>query len=468
MNITKENTGELTAAIKINFEPQDYKEKVDKVLKDYQRKANIPGFRPGKVPFGVINKMYGKAVTFEEINNLLSESIQKYLEDNKLEILATPLPNHEKNSPIDLDIPSAHDFYFDIALQPEVNFKLDESIKIPFYRISADNTMVDKYITDMRDRHGKYIDIDVAGENDYIFAQLDELDADGNKLEKGISKMSSVFINKITDKETKKSLLGLTKESEIIVDPKKVAATQDELIHMLGIKEDDLEKLSTKFSLKALSIGNVSPADLNEEFFFKITNDPTIKTEEQLREKILEYFQKDYEKHADSKFLNDVIETLIDKTNVSFPDDFLKRYMLETAKDKEVTKEKIEADYPNFTKSLKWQLIENKIIKENDLQVTDEQVKEYVKGYFKPYFTKPHVHEEGEGHEHHDHSDETDETQLNKYVDSYLSKDTEDVKKIYDKLYDERLMGLMKQKLGMKYKDITYEDFIKLSSKNNS
>jgi trigger factor len=468
MNITKENTGELTAAIKINFEPQDYKEKVDKVLKDYQRKANIPGFRPGKVPFGVINKMYGKAVTFEEINNLLSESIQKYLEDNKIEILATPLPNHEKNSPIDLDIPSAHDFYFDIALQPEVDFKLDESIKIPFYRISADNTMVDKYITDMRDRHGKYVDIEVAGENDYIFAQLDELDSEGNKVDKGISKMSSVFINKITDKETKKSLLGLTKESEIVIDPKKVAATQDELIHMLGIKEDDIEKLSTKFSLKALSIGNVSPADLNEEFFFKITNDPTIKTEEQLREKILEYFQKDYEKHADSKFLNDVIETLIDKTDVSFPDDFLKRYMLETAKDKEVTKEKIEADYPNFTKSLKWQLIENKIIKENDLQVTDEQVKEYVKGYFKPYFTKPHVHEEGEGHEHHDHSDETDETQLNKYVDSYLSKDTEDVKKIYDKLYDERLMGLMKQKMGMKYKDITYEDFIKLSSKNNS
>jgi trigger factor len=325
--------------------------------------------------------------------------------------------------------------------------------------------MVDKYITDMRDRHGKYVDLDVAGENDYIFGQFDELDADGNAVEGGINKMSSIFINKVTDEETKKNLIGLTKDSEVIVDPKKIAANEDELMNMLGVKAEGIEKLSKKFKLKAISIGNVSPADLDEEFFFKITNDPSIKTEELLREKIMEYFQKDFEKHSDSKFLNDVIETLINKTEVSFPDDFLKRYLLETAKDKEITIEKIEADYENFTKSLKWQLIENKIIKENNLQVTDADVKEYVKGYFKPYFTKPHEHAEGEEHEHHDHSDETDETQLNKYVDSYLSKDTEDVKKIYDKLYDERLMSLMKQKLGVNYSDINYEDFIKLASK---
>lgn len=465
MNITKENTGELTAAIKINFEPQDYKEKVDKVLKDYQRKANMPGFRPGKVPFGVINKMYGKAVTFEEINNLLSESIQKYLEENKIEILATPLPNHEKNTPIDLDVPTAHDFYFDIAIQPKVDIVLDDKIKVDFYRIIADEKMVDKYISDMRDRHGKYVDIDVAGENDYIFGQFNELDSDGKPVENGINKMSSVFINKVTDEETKKSLIGLTKEAEVVVDPKKIAANEDELLNMLGVKKEDLDKLSTKFTLKALSIGNVSPADLDEEFFFKISNDPTIKTEEQLREKVLEFFSKDFEKHSDSKFLNDVIEALIDKTEISFPDEFLKRYLLETAKEKELTPEKIEEDYPNFTRSLKWQLIENKIIRDHNLQVTDEDVKTYVKGYFKPYFTKPHVHEEGEGHEHHDHSDETDEVQLNKYVDSYLTKDTEDVKKIYDKLYDDRLMGLMKQTLTLNYSDVSYEDFIKIGSK---
>lgn len=465
MNITKENTGELTAAIKINFEPQDYKEKVDKILRDYQKKANIPGFRPGKVPFGVINKMYGKAVTFEEINNLLSESIQKYLEDNKIEILATPLPNHEKNTPIDLDTPSNHDFYFDIALQPEINISLDEKTEVDYYRVQPDEKMADKYIADMRDRHGKYVDIDVAGENDYIFGQFNELDAEGNLVEGGLNKMSSIFINKVNDEETKKCLIGLTKESEVIVDPKKIAANDDELINMIGVKADNIENLSKKFKLKAISIGNVSPADLDEEFFFKITNDPSIKTEEQLKEKIMEYFQKDFEKQSDSKFLNDIIETLINKTEITLPDDFLKRYLLETSKDKEITIEKINADYENFTKSLKWQLIENKIIRENNLQVTDDDVKEYVKQYFKPYFTKPHEHAEGEEHEHHDHSDEIDETQLNKYVDSYLSKDKEDVKKIYDKLYDERLMSLMKQKLGLKYSEINYEDFIKLASK---
>ncbi|MDP4280960.1 MAG: trigger factor [Bacteroidota bacterium] len=369
MNITKESTGPLTAIIKIEIIKADYEEKVNKVLKDYQRKSNMPGFRPGKVPAGLIRKMYGRAVMMEEINSLISESLSSFLVNEKLDILGNPLPNMEKNQTLDFDredIP--YDFYFDIGIAPDINTDLTSLPPVERYLIQVSDDMINHYIEDTRRRFGKHVE---------------------EKKEE------------VEKKDEEK------KEPEII------------------------------------------PAEMNVEFFEQVFPGKEVKTEEEFRNLVKQEAANSFIKETDHLFYHQVSDKLVEAIPVDLPDEFLKRWLLEQ-KDNKLSPEEVDKQYGDFSENMRWQLIENKIIRDNEIKVTDEDIRHYILQYF---LNQPGV----------DKMDEESKKRYDAVVD-VLMKNKEQVQKINDELFTTRLTDLFKEKLTIENKEVSYEEFIKLAS----
>jgi trigger factor len=470
MIISRENTSELTATLKLHFTEEDYKDDVEKTLKDYQRKANMPGFRPGKVPAGMIHKMYGKAIIAEQIDKLLSESIAKYLEENKINLLGNPLPNEELNKTLDLDNQKEFDFFFDLGLSPEIEVDLNDKIEVNEYDISIEDKDIDKYLADLRKKYGKYINPEVSEENDMISGEFEELDANGNTVADGKKNTASVFMEHIPDEATKKMFIGIKTGDSLVVEPKKVAKNDFEISYLIGVKKEEVENIASTFRFTVKSVGRIEPAELNEEFYSKIYQNSNITTEEGLRDKIREDAIETYKKDAERQFINEVQKALVKNSSITLPDAFLKRYFFETSKDEKLTREQIEADYDKSSDALRWQLIENTIIKKYEIKVTQEDAKEFVKGYFRNTMGQKHehVHDENCNHEHdHEQDIQTDEQteQRLEEISSTVLKNPEESKKIFENLFDQRLLELYREKLKISRKNVTYEDFVKELSK---
>jgi len=366
MNISRESTGELTATIKIGITPEDYNEKLTKVLKDLQRKANIPGFRPGHIPFGLINKMYGKAAKSEEINKLIGESIANYIEEEKLNILGQPIPNWENNASIDLEAQTSFDFFFDIGFAPEINPSM-EDVEMERYIIKVDNEMVDHYVDSVRKRHGIPI------------------------------------------------------ESETIVEAEGETKPEPQ----------------------------VEPAELNQELFDKVYPGLGIETEEDFREQISKEASVAFVSETNNLFFRQATEKLVKETVFPLPDQFLKRWLIEKNQGKYTEKE-IEEQYDNFIGSMRWQLIENKIFSDHHIEVTDTDIRNYIKSYFLRNIPL-----------------KEDDPEMDKRYESLVDtvmQNKEQVRKINDEIYTTRLNELFLSTFKITDKEITYEDFIKLAT----
>ncbi|MDD4213519.1 MAG: trigger factor [Bacteroidales bacterium] len=465
MNITQEKTGDLTATIQIELQPADYQEKVDKQLKDYQRKANMPGFRPGKVPFGMIKKMYGKAVIYDVVNKEYSDGLYKFLDENKIEILAAPLPNEEKNKPVDLDTETNFAFYFDIALAPEFTVDISESISVNQYTIGVTEETVDKYLNEMRKRYGEFEKAEIIEENDMISGEFAELDDKNEPEENGIKNTAFIYMEHIPDEKIKAQFLGLKKDDALVVDPKKLARSDYEAAYFIGKKKEELGEINSSFRFTITEISRNKPAELNEEFYKKIYPNETIASYEEMRQRIRRDAEESYKKETQRKLHNDITEAIIEKTSFDLPDAFLKRYLLETKSDEKLTKDKIEADYDQHKKVVKWQLIENKIVKEHQLYVTTEETKEFIKDYFRKAHEHEHHHEHAHENEH-EHEHKLDDAELDKIAENVM-KNQEEMKRINDKLFEDKLFNFLTSKIKITNVDVTYEDFVKLLTTSN-
>ncbi len=462
MNIEKEKTGDLTATIKIELEPADYQEKVDKQLKDYQRKANMPGFRPGHVPLSLVRKMYGKSLMYDTVNKTYSEALYKYLDDNKIEILGAPLANEGKNTPIDLENESNLTFWFDIALAPEFTVEVSDKIKIDHYKILVNEETIDKYLTEMRKRHGVHEDADIIEDNDMVSGEFAELDENGNLKEVGIRHDSFIYMEHIPAEEDKNKLMGLKAGDFTNLDPKKIARNEFEAGYFIGKKKEEMADINSMFRFTVKQISRNKIAELNEEFYNKVYPGENITSIEQMRERIGRDASESYTKECERKFVNDAIEVLRDSTQFELPEAFLKRYLLQTTTDKDLTKEKIEEDFEQHRNVIKWQLIENKIVRDNNLGITEEEIREFIKGYFRK--THDHDHDHEHGHEHdHEHDHEAEEKQLDQIADNIL-RNEEERKRISDKIFDDKFLDFLKNKISINFVDVTYDEFIKLIS----
>jgi len=452
MNITHEKIDELNSILKVEVSAEDYQPGVEKVLKENQKKMNLPGFRPGKVPFSVVKKMYGKAVLFDEINKLVVDSMYKYLGQNNIDILGNPLPNKEKSNNIDWDTQTNFEFYYDLGLGPQFEIEPLENLGVKYYDIIVNEQVVDKYMNDIRKRYGKYSNPEVTDAEDLIYAEFEELDENGKSKENGIKNKSSVAIDLIKNKTAGKKFLGLKKDDSIDIDILKTFEDHLEISNMLGIEQSKVGEIKTLFRIKILTISRVELAALNNELFEKMYKAENITSEEQLIERIKQDAQISFLSESDKKYVSDIVEILLEKTKIALPDAFLKRWLLESNRDK-FTEEQIEKEYTIYTDSLKWQLVENKLLKVYNIEVKQEDVKEYVKDYFRKTM------QPGE-------NGEFPEDRLNDIAERML-QNKEETKRIYDKLYDDRLKELFKSKIKMKKDSITYEDFIKLASEKH-
>ena len=450
MNITEEMTGNLTSTIQVEMVKDDFEAEVTKILKDYQKRANIPGFRPGKVPFGMIKKQYGKAVMADEINKKLSESLNNYITDNKIRILGNPLPNMEKSPKLDFEHDEDFTFYFDIGVAPEVDFELSDKIKVDYFEIEPSEKTISDYIMDMRKRQGETKTPEESGEEDILRGNIIMVDKDNNPAEGKEAQQSTISIPYIKNDKIKKQFLSKKTGDTIVFNPFKATDNMTEASYMIGNKEATKEDLDADYQFEITEIMQIIPAEMNEDFFKKVYPQEEIKTEEEFRNKVREDASHSFANEGDKKFMGDAIDKILDEAKLELPDEFLKRWLKEGNENK-ISEEDIENEYDNYAKALKWQLIESKIMKDNNVEVKEEDVRNFIRGYFSGQVPRP----EGD--------DEYDQ-RMEGLVDSVM-QNREEVEKIFEQLKSERVKDILKNTVKLKNKKISYDDFIKLASK---
>jgi trigger factor len=446
MDIIKELIDDLNAVVKLKVTPADYTDKVETALKSYQKKVSMPGFRPGKVPAGLVRKMYGKSILAEELNRILSDSLYNYIKENNLEVLGNPLPKEENNH-VDIENQTEFEFKFDMALAPQFALKLDNSVSFNEMVITPDDKIINDYISDITRRYGKVVPADVTGEGDLMYGDFVELDSNGEVVPGGIFRASTMFLDKPV-KEHHKMLVGAKVEDRFDLDPIQISDNVNDRAQKLGISPEQAETLTNKFRFTVKSISQLVPAELNEELFEKIYGPGTVKTEEEFRSKISEELVKMFSRDTEERLRSEIMNHLLNATDLSLPDEFLKRWLV-AANEKPVTMEQVEAEYPIYARQLRWQLIENKIIRDNEISVTADEAKEHVKEVLKDNYRK-----------YGRNPDEVSDNELNDTATRVLGKE-EEAKKVFENLYAQKLMTLYRSKFAIKAKQVTYEEFIR-------
>ena len=444
MNITQERIDDLNALLKVQVSAADYQDKVDAVIKNYRKTANVPGFRKGKVPVGQIKKMYGKAILVEEVNKLIQEAIYNYITENKVEVLGNPLPI---TTDIDWDNAIDFNFEFEMGLSPAFEVKMDKKSKFDYFKIEADKKMVDHYTNDMTKRYGSMTNPEKSEKGDLIMGEFIQLDSERNVLENGINHSASVALDIVSDKKAQKVLTGVTKDEEVVV--KITNKFSSDVAHMLNISKEDAKSLNSDFRFTIKSISRMIPAEMNQDLFDKVFGKDTVKNEKEFKAKIKDEVEKSFVGESDNKLRNDVILHLIDKVNLVLPDTFLKKWLVQT-NENGLTAEQVEAEYEQYSKSLKWQLIENKIIKDNDLEVKNEDVIAHTKELIVQNFTQ--------------YGQPAPEDKKLDEIAAQVLTNEEERKKVYNQLYDTKTMTLYKEKFKLTEKTVSYDEFVKLAS----
>ncbi|WP_367327531.1 trigger factor [Lentimicrobium sp.] len=446
MNIELQKTGELTATVKIDLSPADYEEKVLKVLKDYQRKAQMPGFRPGKVPFGLTKKMYGQAVTADEINKLLGESLDSFIREQNLDLLGNPLANTEKTPQIDFSEPAEMSFYFDLGLSPQFELKLDGKSGVIYHRIEVSDEIARKYMDDLRRRNGTLTDVEVSEKGDMLKGDFAELDTDGTLKPEGITSSGSVNPELFKDEAIQALFAGVKTGDVVKFNPMQASGNATDVAAMLGISKEQAETLNAEFNFTVTGISRMIPAEMNAEFFEKIYPGIEIADEAALLEQIKKDAAGSFVGESDKKFFNDAIKYLIESSAIELPDEFLKRWLVDVNQDK-LSAEEVERNYDDYARSMRWQLIENRLIREHNIQVSEEEIRDV----FRNYFQRPGSAE----------MDEDMKMRIDGIVDSFM-KNKEDVRRINDQLFEQKILTFLKENIQSKEQTISYEDFAKL------
>lgn len=455
MDITKENIDDLNALLKVKVEAEDYQEKVDETLKNYRKQANIPGFRKGKVPMGVVKKQYGKSVLADELNKMVSQKLFDYIEAEKLDILGNPLPKEDEDFKGDFDNPETFEFIYEIGLSPEVDVKLSGKNKYEYTKVKIDKKLIDKQVSDLTKRYGKLVSGEKVGEKDMILGQFVELNDEGEIKKQGIMHSATISMEFVEKDSVKKELLGKKVGDEIIVNPYDVSRGGKDTASMLGIEEDSLDNISDKFKLKITEVKVMEPAELNQELFDKLFGEGAVKSEDEMRERIQKDLEKMFEKDSEQILARRITNDLLDKTKIDLPDTFLKRWILASQKeDSDLTKEKLEEDYDEYARGLKWQLIKSKLFKDNDIKVEQEEVLNHTKRLLVEQYAQYGM-------------PAPDEEMLNQSAQQVLSN-KEEAQRIFDMLGEEKLVDFFKNTVKLNEKEVDYDKFVEIAQDVNS
>jgi len=448
MKITQSKSQDLMAIISVEVKADDYNEKVDKVLQEYRKKAEVPGFRKGKTPMGIIRKKYRVSVVADEVNKLLQDELYKYIKGEKLRVLGSPMPIN--NNPIDWQNSEDFNFKYEVGLAPEFDVRITSKDKLNYYKIKADTKIVESYCNDIAKRYGKMSNPEVSVEGDLIFCNIEQLDVSGKVMHNGIKNDATVSMDHIGDSEIKKQFIGLKTNDILTVNVMKAFTNHADLAAMLNVDHAAIHNLtSEEFQFTVKNVNRLDPAELNVELFDKVYGPDSVKNEKDFKAKVKLEAEAQFVGESNRMFKNDVVTYLIEKLKLAMPNDFLKRWLVQTS-EQPITMEILENEYDMYAKSLQWQLIENKILENYEIKVTQDDVLIHAKkliGIQMKQYGQP----------------EGDDKQLTEIANNIL-KNEEEKKKLYDQIFDERTLAVYKENFKLNEKSISYDDFVKLAS----
>lgn len=448
MNVSLTNVDQVNATIQITINKPDYEEKVTKALKSFRNKANIPGFRQGNVPMGMVQKMYGKSILAEEINKLVGESLYNYIQENKLNVLGEPLPNEEKQQAIDFDKQTDFEFVFDIALAPEIAIKLTKKDKIDYYKIAVDQELVDKQIESFKANYGKYETVNEnALDTDLIKGEIREVE-NGEPKEGGIAVESGVLMpSYVKDEEERKKFVGAKVEDVIIFNPGKAYDGHEaEIASLLHIEKDAVAAIAPEFMFTVKEITRYKEAELDQDLFNKVFGEGTVTTTEEFVEKVKESIAQQLAPDSDYKFLIDA-KVLLEKKagDLQFPDAFLKRWLLTSGKER--TAESVEEEYSKIVEDLRFHLIKEQIVKDNELKVEEEDIKAMALSATRAQFAQYGM-------------SSMPDNILENYAGEML-KNKESLRNLVDRAMENQIVEYLKKTLGVTEKEISMDEFKK-------
>ena len=436
MNITRENIDALNAVVKVDIAKEDYSDKVEKILSDYRKSANIPGFRKGHVPMTMVKKQYGKAVLVDEVNKLLQDALNKYLTEEKLDVLGNPLPKAQDNLDWDAD---SFSFEFELGLAPEFDVELKTKKPITQYNIVADKKMIDNQVEHIRKQYGKLISQDTVAKDSEITGVFENE-------EKNINNKATFTLDKFKGKATEKQFIGAKVGDVVTLKTKGLFEDDHDLMTFLKVPHEDAHGLDVEVNFTINEINKRELADLDQELFDKLFGKETVTTVTELKDKIKQDSEKQFAQQGDQKFLNDVTEYLVENTKFDLPASFLQRWM-QTAGEEQMDADQAKEEYEKSEKSMRYQLIEGKLIEEYNLQVTFEELKDFAKDMIKVQMAQFGQMNAAD-------------KELEDIAARILSN-KEEVKRLSEQLMSQKLLNLYKKEVNVKVKEMTYDDFVK-------
>ena len=451
MNITRENLSDLELCIKVDIEEKDYIENVNKQLKDYQKKAVVPGFRKGMAPMGLIQRMYKAAIVGDAVQNELNTALFKYIDDEKLHILGMPMSNDEKTGEVDFAKQTAYTFYFDVAVAPEFNIEWDK-VNVVYNQVKVTAKDVDAEINNAVSRYGKFETPEVAAAGDILYGKVVELDKNGANKEGGIDTFVSLNLQNLKDAELMPLFEGKKAEEKVVFNMAKAFPTAD-IERALHIDTAAAKKFKSDVELTLSGISRIIPHEINDDLFKMVFPEQEIKDEAAFRKAMQKEIEKANAEQSDYLFVNQVRKALLDQFTAPLPENFLKRWFASRG-EKEMTPESIEADWAEkYVPSLKWELIESKLEEISPVEPTNNQIVDYIKDILR----RSDKQQEGE-------TAEQAEERLEKAARS-IAADRQNVRQLVDRLYAENLAKLFKEQLKPEVEKVSAKEFAERAQK---
>lgn len=448
MQINRNNIDDLTATLTVTVEPSDYQPRVDKILVDYRKKSQIPGFRKGKAPMALIRKQYATPVLADEMNKIISELLGQYIQEEKLEILGNPIPKTDSATSGDWEKPSSFTFAYDIGLAPTIDLTFGRGAKFTRQTIKVDKKAIEASVTDHCRRHGSISEPDEASDTDLLMGQFIELGDDNVPLENGISNESNIAIEHLDDRKTKKKLIGSKVGDILVVDPHKVSHNHDDLGKLLGITHEEAHNVKSMFSFEVKEVKRLAPHANDQALWDKVLGKDVATTEKDFREKVTTELGLQFDRDAEYVFRRRFIVDLIDHMKIQMPDAFLKRW-IQMSNEKPLSDEQLDKEYPNYAESMRWQLLQQAVMKDTDMRVSNEELEEESKRVIGAQYAQYGMPLEGE--------------MLDNFAKNALSNE-EERRRIADLIIERKVVDNLKTRVNIKEKQVSYEAFAKLAA----
>ena len=436
MNISKEQLDELNAVVTVDIAKEDYSDKVEKILKDYRKNANIPGFRKGHVPMGLVKKQYGKAVLVDEVNKLLQDALNKYLTEEKLDVLGNPLPKEQENFDWDTD---SYSFEFELGLAPKFEVNLNGKKAITHYKIVATEEMIDNQIKTIQKQYGKLVSKEVVEKGDLIAGSF------ANE-EKEIDNATTISLEKIKGKKNLDELIGAKVGDVVTLKTKGLFNDDHDLIHALKIGHDEAHDLDIEVTFTISEINTQELAELDQELFDKLFGPGVVKTVTELKDRIKEDAERQFEQQSEQQLLNDITENILENTKFELPVEFLQKWIRATG-EQPLTEDQAKDEYEKSEKGLRYQLIEGKIITDNNLQVTFDELKDFSKDLIRSQMAQ--------------FGQNSPEDKELEDIAARILSNQDEVKRISEQLMSKKLLNFYKENAKLKVKEVSFDEFIK-------